>query len=566
MLPHTLYLLSCAISLGVAAQCWRRRGVPGAGPYAVVALSQGLWTLGFIAEMMSPGLDRKLFWDNVQWLPAAVWPVAFLAFALQYTNRSPAKSRLTYSLLLIPGLMVCAAAFLDSGDGLARENTRLVLDRGRPALLYDFTPWLLGYMLYSYALAGWGLGRLALRFVQAEPLFRGQIGLVLAGTLLPAVGTLLTITILRDLPLRDISPFTFALGNLMVLVALLALRLFQVTPVARDEVVDSLPDAVLVLDADGRLVDFNPAASALVQVPRGKVIGRPAAEVLAAWPDLVDPPGALPVGRGGVREITTKDGRTFRVRNRVIREADGFAVGRVMVARDVTRENAAEVELRKYREELEDLVRERTAELERAGQRLRREAAERKELEEQFHQAQKAEAIGRLAGGVAHDFNNLLMAIMGHTELSLTSGSLTPEVRADLEGVMKACHHAAALTQQLLAFSRKQALQPVVLDLNASLRELEPMVQRLMGEDIAVVLQLDENLGQVTADPGRLQQVVMNLVVNARDAMPRGGRLVIETANVRGEPAVSPARPRLPSVRASGSASRTPGPGWTPTP
>jgi PAS domain S-box-containing protein len=157
---------------------------------------------------------------------------------------------------------------------------------------------------------------------------------------------------------------------------------------------------------------------------------------------------------------------------------------------------------------------------------------ERMELEGQFRQAQKMESVGRLAGGIAHDFNNLLTIINGTTELALMEMGDAEVLRADLVEIRKAGERAAALTKQLLAFSRKQILQPRVLSLAATVTNAESLLRRLIGEDIDLVVSQTESLGNIKADPGQLEQVLVNLVLNARDAMPRGGRLTIETRNV----------------------------------
>jgi CheY-like chemotaxis protein len=142
------------------------------------------------------------------------------------------------------------------------------------------------------------------------------------------------------------------------------------------------------------------------------------------------------------------------------------------------------------------------------------------------------EAVGRLAGGVAHDFNNLLTAILGYSDILLSKVSSTNSMYADVLEIKQASQRAATLTRQLLAFSRKQILQPRVLDLNAVVSEMEKMLTRLIGEDVELQIALSPTLWRVKADPGQIEQVIMNLAVNARDAMPEGGKLVIETANV----------------------------------
>jgi PAS domain S-box-containing protein len=157
---------------------------------------------------------------------------------------------------------------------------------------------------------------------------------------------------------------------------------------------------------------------------------------------------------------------------------------------------------------------------------------EYKQLQAQFLQAQKMEAIGVLAGGVAHDFNNLLNIINGYTELMLTDISQEHPLRADLQLVMDAGQRAASLTTQLLAFSRKQIVQLEILNLNHALESMNSMLRRLIGEDIELTFIGQPELGLINADPGQIHQIVMNLVVNSRDAMPQGGKLTIETANI----------------------------------
>ncbi len=157
---------------------------------------------------------------------------------------------------------------------------------------------------------------------------------------------------------------------------------------------------------------------------------------------------------------------------------------------------------------------------------------ERKRIEDQFLQSQKMEALGRLAGGVAHDFNNLLTVISGYADILMSESKLDEDARHHLQEIMASSRRASSLTRQLLAFSRKQIVQRQAVDLNENIRRMEDMLRRLIGENIKLAVDRADDLGIVMADPGHIEQTIMNLVVNARDAMPRGGTMRIETANV----------------------------------
>jgi PAS domain S-box-containing protein len=158
---------------------------------------------------------------------------------------------------------------------------------------------------------------------------------------------------------------------------------------------------------------------------------------------------------------------------------------------------------------------------------------ERKLLEEQLRQSQKMDAVGRLAGGVAHDFNNLLTVIKGYSDILLDDFQASDPKRGALEEIKRSADRAAALTRQLLAFSRQQVSEPKVLDLNAIIRNMENMLRRLLGADVELRTTLQSQLGRVKADASQVEQIIMNLAVNSRDAMPRGGKLMIETVNVK---------------------------------
>ena len=797
-------LASAALSAWVGVLCWRRRGRPGAGPYGVVALSQAACTLGFVLELVSPGLAGKLFWDNVQFLALVPVPPAMVAFALGHTGLPGALSARRRTLLALPLAAFAALAFTDPLHGLVRSAPRLVPGEPFPLLLYDFTPAMLAWSAYVLALCLGACALLTARSIRMHSLYRAQANLVLAGVLLPWVGGILTLTLLRDSPLRDLTPLTFGVSSLLVAWGLFRRRLFDVGPVARHVVVESMGDAVYVLDAAGRVVDLNPAARAALGTAAAGAIGRPAAEVLPL------DPSRLPADGERV-EVETGDGlqgRHAEVTAYPLRGPGGEAGGRVVVVRDVTAAARAAEELRAARDGLERRVLERTAALEAANAALRleveqraraeaelregearfrtvvenlseaivltdadgivryasprieaftgytpeemvgrragtlllsapelraaddrlearrrgesgrwevpitrkdgsagwfevigtslrdpagqvtggidavtdvtarrraddelravqerfrmlvetvrdyaivaldpegyvvswnagaeritgyaaeeilgrhasvfyppeeeaealrtqeaalreghgetegwhlrsdgsrywgntvltllrdgaglpagfaaitRDLTDRREAEEALRRSeellrhsQKMEAVGRLAGGIAHDFNNLLMAIGGHVQLLLRRAGPGDPSRPGLEEVKKAADRAAALTRQLLAFSRRQVLQPRVVDLRQAVTEMERMLERLLGGGVALSLRLADDTPRVRADASQVEQVVMNLVVNARDALPGGGVIRVETRaavltddDVRRNPFLRPGR------------------------
>jgi len=247
---------------------------------------------------------------------------------------------------------------------------------------------------------------------------------------------------------------------------------------------ESAVDAVVTADAEGRIVTWNGGAERIFGYTRDEALGLPLTRLI---PDA----GAAQetVERRGI----ARDGRPIPVE--------------LSLARWQTRDGSF-----------------RTA--------IIRDVSERRELEERFRQAQKMESIGRLAGGVAHDFNNVLTVITGHIGLLRDELARDHPAQRRIETIDTAAAHAADLTRQLLAFSRKQVLAPKVLDVNDVLARVEPMLRRLIGEDVELVVARAPDLGRVEADPSQLTQIVVNLAVNARDAMPGGGTLTIETANV----------------------------------
>jgi PAS domain S-box-containing protein len=529
------YLISSVISVLIAWYCWQCHEVNGAREYAVVALSQSLWTIGLIFELTSPDLEGKIFWDNAQFVTTASWLLAFLAFTLRYTERRLPRPRITFALLAVPLVALIVLAYTDPLHGLIRAHIRLVLGPSYNMLLYDFTGPLWALAIYSYGAYLACVLMLLATPARSNPMYRSQIGFLLIGTLVPIIGSVLTLSLLADSPDRDISPFTFAIGSILVAWALFRFRLFDLVPIARDVVVESLADAVFVFDPHWRLIDLNPAARMLL----GAVdidVSRLGADVLPdAWRDRILRANAGALYQTQELDLTTPTGvRQVELRLQPMFSRRGAYCGLIAVVRDITERKAVEADLEMYRAQLEARVEARTAELRTTNELLHQEMIHRQQLEAHVIQGQKLEALGRMASGIAHDFNNVLAVVRGAADLMIAQRTPDDPDMPDLAAIMQATTQAAALTRQLLAFSRGQSLQLAAVDLATVVGEFADILRRLAGPQIELRLDLHMGTTTVLADVSQLQQVLVNLVINARDAMPSGGKLAISVCRAAG--------------------------------
>jgi signal transduction histidine kinase len=525
------YLVSGVISALIAWYCWQRHEVNGAREYAVVALSQSLWTIGLVFELTSPELDGKIFWDNAQFITAVGWLLAFLAFTLQYTERRLPRPRITFALLAIPLVALVVLAYTDPLHGLIRAHARLVPNQSYNVLLYDFTGPLWALAIYIYGTYLGCVLMLLINPARSNPMYRSQIGLLLAGTLVPIIGSMLTLSLLADYPDRDISPFTFAIGSMLVAWALFRYHLFDLVPIARDVVVENLADAVFVLDPHWRLVDLNPAARRLLNTVDIEV-SRLGTDVLPdAWRETILRARAGELYQTQELELPTPVGvRQVELRLQPVFNRRDIHCGSIAVVRDITERKAIEAKLDMYHTHLEAHVEARTAELRMTNELLQQEITHRQQLEAQIIQGQKLEALGRMASGIVHDFNNVLTMVGGTTQLMIAQRGPDDPDMPDLAAIKHVTTQASALIRQLLAFSRGQALQLAAVDLATVVSEFADILRRLVGPQIALQLNLQMGTTTVLADESQLQQVLLNLVINARDAMPTGGKLTISVS------------------------------------
>jgi PAS domain S-box-containing protein len=800
--PYMIPLFTAVtISAVLAVFVWRRRPAPGLMPFLLLLLSVAEWSLAYALELGSVHLTTKVFWSQVKYLGVAVAPMSFLTFTLQYTGRPQWLKSRNIALLTIEPIITLLLVWTNHLHGLIWSTIEMETIAGVSMRVSTHGAWFWLNVVYSYILIFLGTILLVKFIIRSPHFYREQVGTVLTGVIAPWVGNGLNIFHLNPFPNLDLTPFAFTLTGICLSWSFFRLRLLDIVPAARDAVIESMNDVVMVLDTQNRIVDLNPAAEHALRCSKSKVIGQPATQMLTNWPELTqhyrnaaETHSEIVLGEGEAQ-------RYFDLRISPLYDRNRRLTGRLFVSRDVTERKQAEEILQKAHDELEKRIKERTAELLRANEQLRQEIGERvraeqeiketlkligrakrewestadslpqliflldsqgfilrtnrtvekwnlgqvnnvkgrrmhelihptcndstcyleafwpeawelihqgqsaeyeaedrvvkrylrvqvnlvfpqtycrgeetesfaivvisditerkraedalkeseeylktlldsihtgiividaethkivdansyalemigvkkeqilghvchehvcsaeigecpvtdlqqtvdssecilikanggqipilksvvpitrkdrryliesfvditgrkqveKEkaaLEEQLLQSQKMEAIGRLAGGVAHDFNNLLTPITGYSQLAISSLSPSDPMRNDLQEIQKAAERAAALTRQLLVFSRRQTLKLQVLNLNNIMLDIGKMIRRLIGEQIELVILPASDLGSVKVDPGQFEQVIVNLAVNARDAMPNGGKLILETTNV----------------------------------
>jgi PAS domain S-box-containing protein/putative nucleotidyltransferase with HDIG domain len=376
------YLFSLLLSLGIFSYTWRHRHVRGARAYAWFLGGQTLTIIGFIFELVSPVLGDKIFWDKVQWLTLS-WMVILplLVFCIQYSEYTLRQPAFFWGPILIFLTLFTALLLTDNVHHLFYPNPQISNDDPFPELEYEFTYIIYIYVLvYLYAANLYGISLLARRALQPHNPYSSQYWIIVAGLLIPLFLSIFTLSEIQITPQRDATPFALAIGNLIVAWGLFRYGLFDIAPIAREQIVENMSDPVIVLDPMNRIVDINKAALTLMDKPASDVIGRSSALAFAKWPFVVELLDEPVEQRKEVSALSS--GRTlfFDISISHIVDRSGELIGRIVVARDITELKTLQVNYQALSEELEQRVRERTEELRNSAERYRAVVENQKEF------------------------------------------------------------------------------------------------------------------------------------------------------------------------------------------
>lgn len=496
--------LSFFLTCGIGAYAWRHRFTPGVRPFIYLSFVEVSWMAGYILEISSPTLAGKLFWDDFQFIGSLYVPYWLLVFAYEYTGNGDMLSvRVRRILIALPAVFLFLL-YTNPIHGWVRTPTARIIP-GAPfdVLLYDFTRVMWVSFIYSYLAYVVAVVIFIRNLQRVNRLFQMQSWIIILGFSFPIFGSIPGMAGVLLFGQRDITPYTFGIANLLYFWGLFRIGLFNVAPIARAAVFEYMSDIVVVLDADSRVVDINPAASIGLGKKAPEVLGRHALEMIAGQPDLI----ALFENSDSIRRdvyYDSWDGYRYVLDAlwTPLNDRTGRTIGRLFVARDITLNRRMEESLRRSNEDLESRVRMRTRELEQANSELEQKNAE----------------LERFTYTVSHDLKSPLVTIkgyLGYLRKDIKDGN-SERLKKDTERIANAVEQMQKLLNDLLELSRVGRfvipMQPISFE--ELTREALGLVQ-IQLEEKKVAVQIQPGLPVVLCEKMRLVEVIQNLVENA---------------------------------------------------
>ncbi|MCP4544257.1 MAG: response regulator [Chloroflexi bacterium] len=494
--------IAAAISAALALFALRRRTAPGALSFAVLMLSVTWWSVGYMFELGSVNLSGKLFWTSFNFLGIVIVPISLLIFALQYTGKEKWLTRRNLALLAIDPLITLLLAWTNDAHHLFRTDAKLAAIGSFSALdpTYGIGFW--GHAVYSYVLNLISMVLLIRALIRSSRLYRGQTIAVLIGLLAPWMGNVLYLSGLNPFPYLDLTPFTFTISGLAMVFGFFRFRLLDVVPVARDTVIESMNDGMIVLDMQGRVVDINPSAQSIIGNATSQVIGQQAAQVLSAWPDLVEQYRDVSEVQ---TEISLGKGTTHRdydLRISPLTDRRRRPTGRLIILRDITERKQAERELQEAKETAEAASRAKSAFL----------------------------------ATMSHEIRTPMNGVIGMTSL-LMDTDLTPEQYEFTETVRNSGDALLTIINDILDFSKIEAGQIQLENQPFDLREcvesaLDLLAAKATDKKLELAYLMDAEVpAAIVGDVTRLRQILINLLGNAIKFTEQGEVVVSVSAD-----------------------------------
>ncbi|MBW1783603.1 MAG: PAS domain S-box protein, partial [Deltaproteobacteria bacterium] len=532
-------LSAAAILIMAAAYIfWRRRHWTASRTGVFILLSCAELMIVHALEVSSTEFQTKIFWNKMQYLCLATAPTLWLIYTLQYTGRSGWLTLRNVLFLVIVPLAALLLAFTNESHGIMWTAIRWNAKNPYLPLEKTYGPGVMVFIVYSICLMCLASFFFIQLLIRSQRLYRWQACALLATTLVPFLGFSLDLFKLSPLPGYSLTSLSLILGGATVGLLIYRFRLGDILPVARSFLIEGMKDGVLVLDAQNRIVDMNPTIRQIIGCSIQEAFGNPIERVWKGWGTSK---GVKKNESFGVRELVSSKGddrRTYEMRISALRDWRDRLLAQLVILHDITERKRAEEALKRAYNELEDRVVERTAELSEASVRLKKEVAERRQAEDslkrayeelqntqaQLIQSAKLASIGELAAGVAHELNQPLMVIRSTAQLmerAATNDALDRDKLTDLlKSVERNTKRMMRTIGHLRVFSRQSRKAFTPVDVNAVIEDCFLMAdEQLRIHDIEVTKSLGSMLPKILGDANQLEQVFLNLITNARDAV-----------------------------------------------
>lgn len=357
------YLASFLITLSILGAVFKKAVAPGSFAFGWYVLGLLLWVGGFIFEVLSTELGDMIFWDGFQWLGIQISVIAMPVFAVQFTEHKLRQPRILFLLSMIVPFLFSVIVVTSPFHNWVYLNPRITVEKPFAEMVYDFTPIVYGYAFYVYAVCAWGLSILIRRLIRPHGFYRAQIVVIILGCLIPIIGSLSPLMGMYAAPQRDATPFAIAIGSMILAWGLFRFRIFEVTPIARERIFESMMDPVVILDNQNLVVDINIAMLALLDKQASMVIGQPAKLVFDNFPIPIK--SYTQVSYARTEAIFNLQGKEIHYELTIwpLYGSGREMIGRIYISHDITAMKELETELRKLNTELEDRVNARTQEL-----------------------------------------------------------------------------------------------------------------------------------------------------------------------------------------------------------